>query len=421
MQHLPTNTTEIKSYSSIQSPIVLARLKQDPASGICVNEIAPNLNRIGVMQPYSALFELLLQSFGKPLIATSGNCSGSPIIFDDQKALLYLKEIADAFLVNDRVIQLAQDDSVIRFTKNHQRILIRRSRGFAPTLFNTIVPSDKCVLAMGADLKSSFALQVNNQIYTSQYLGDRINYESQESFRIALLHLLSLLQAHPEKIIMDAHPNYFSSQLGKEFADQWNIPIKKVQHHRAHAYAVLAENKLLKSAFPILCVVWDGTGYGDDDQIWGGEFFMYEDQQLERVSHFNYIPMWSGDLMAREPRISALYHCNKFLEGTHLEKYFTQNEWNYYSKLIETKSLIQTSSVGRLFDAVAGLLGICTKNSYEGEAALQLEAMAAADRGYQQYEINFIGSQINTTNLIQQILTDINKDISKNEMHQVLN
>jgi hydrogenase maturation protein HypF len=416
-QDVQLSEAESKAFTSIQCPIVLANVKEDPLSGICVDDIAPGLKCIGAMQPYTALFDLLLKAFGKPMIATSGNAGGSPILFEDTQALENLKEIADVFLVNDREVQIAQDDSVLRFTKRNQQIVIRRSRGFAPNFINNSFSMQKeCVLAMGADMKSSFAIQVNGRAYTSQYLGDLESYESQESFRKALSHMLNLLRAKPERIVIDPHPNYFSSRLGRELALQWQAPVEVVQHHKAHAYAVLTENNKLHGPAPVLCVVWDGTGFGDDRQIWGGEFFAYENYHLERLSHFNSFPVWQGDIMARQPRLSALYLCKEFLPETDLHTHFTDSEWRYYSRLIETKPTLYTSSVGRLFDAVAALLGVCMHNTFEGEASMLLETMAAKGNCYNHYQVHWQGDTIDEKYLIRQIIKDYKHHVSKAEI-----
>lgn len=409
--------TEKLAFISIQSPIVLARIKEERKSGVCLEEIAPGLNHIGAMQPYTALFDLLLKAFGKPVIATSGNASGSPILYEDEKALDSLKEIADVFLIHDRAIQIAQDDSVVRFTKSDQRIVIRRSRGYAPTFVNDFFSEpQESVLAMGADMKSAFALHVNGRVYTSQYLGDLESYESQESYRKALKHMLHLLRVIPERIIIDSHPNYFSSRLGRELADSWQIPVQEVQHHKAHAYAVLAENDKLQTPDRVLCVVWDGTGFGDDKQIWGGEFFDYDNHQLERLAHFSNIPVWQGDIMAKQPRLSALYLCKDFLTNTDLKKLFTESEWLYFSKLVQTKPAIHTSSVGRLFDAVAALLELCTHNTFEGEASMLLETIATNGHCVEHYSVKWVNNKIDSVNLIEQIVTDLKFNIPNNQI-----
>lgn len=408
---------ETDALRSIQSPIVLTKAKRNPRSAICFSEIAPGLDRIGAMLPYTALFELLLKAMGKPLVATSGNASGSPILFKDENAFNHLKDIADVFLTNEREIQVAQDDSVVRFTQANQRIVIRRSRGYAPNFINkSFSYSSECVLAMGADMKSSFALQVNGRAYTSQYLGNLESYESQESFRTTLDHLLNMLRAQPERIVVDAHPNYFSSVLGRQLAQQWNIPVEQVQHHKAHAYAVLTENEKLQTALPTLCVVWDGTGYGEDKQSWGGEFFLYDEQHLERLTHFKYFPAWQGDLMAHQPRLAALFLCKDFLEVTNLKDHFSEKEWLFYSKLIQSNATHHTSSVGRLFDGVAALLNLCNHNSFEGEASMLLETLASTGHCKEHYKVTWCENTIDQQGVIKQIVSDIHNGISKSEI-----
>jgi hydrogenase maturation protein HypF len=402
---------EIKAFQSIQSPVVLVKAKEKTESGICLNEIAPGLQHIGAMRPYTAMFELLLRAWGKPIIATSGNVSGSPIVFEDHQAMEELRTIADVFLIHDREIQISEDDSVVRFSQNG-KIIIRRSRGYAPTFIHAdFVSGPECILAMGADMKSAFALQANGRIYISQYLGDLESYESQEFYRHTLDHLLSLVRVRPERVLIDAHPNYFSSHLGRQLGTLWQIPVEEVYHHEAHAWAVLAENKLLRSEEPVLCVVWDGTGYGEDKQSWGGEFFTYEKQLFKRIAHLSYIPVWQGDSMAHEPRLSAFFMCRDLLKETSLRNKFDDSEWSYYSKLIQSKPVLYTSSIGRLFDAVASLLNICDYNTFEGEAAMQLETVASKGTCLSRYKVAWIQNTYDEESLLRQILVDIDHQV----------
>jgi hydrogenase maturation protein HypF len=402
---------EIEAFQSIQSPVVLVTAKDKAASGICLYEIAPGLKSIGVMRPYTAMFELLMQNWGKPIIATSGNVSGSPIIYEDHQATEELRNIADVFLIHDREIQISEDDSVVRFSQNH-RLIIRRSRGYAPTFLNNhFVSGSACVLAMGADMKSAFALQANGRVYISQYLGDLETYDSQQYYRHTLDHVLSLLRVRPQQIIIDTHPNYFSSQLGRQLAELWQIPVDEVYHHEAHAWSVLAENKLLESNEPVLCVTWDGTGYGKDKQSWGGEFFTYEKQSLKRLAHLAFIPVWQGDAMAREPRLSALFLCRDFLKDTSLKNKFDDAEWGYYLKLIQSKPAIYTSSIGRLFDAVSSILNVCDYNTFEGEAAFLLESLATKGRCLSHYNIEWVQSSFDAESLIKLIIQDLDHQV----------
>jgi hydrogenase maturation protein HypF len=274
--HLSPDAEE--AFNSIESPIVLAPLRAEPASGLALNAIAPGLGHIGAMQPYTPFFQLLMQAWGKPIVATSGNLSGSPIYFEDDKAIRSLGRLVDYFVTNDRRIVLPQDDSVIRFSPRHkQRILLRRSRGYAPTMVQQKpLKLNETWLALGAELKSSFAFFHAGNTYVSQYLGDMENFDTQESFRHTLAHLTSLLKASPSGLVADLHPDYFSHRLAQERAEELGIPVITVQHHLAHFAAVLAENEVLDSKDPILGFIWDGTGLGDDRQIWGGECFLFE-------------------------------------------------------------------------------------------------------------------------------------------------
>ena len=370
----------LKLLQSPESPIVLLETKEKMQSGIAKAEIAPHLNFLGVMLPYSPLFSLLLADFQQPIIATSGNLSNSPIIFEDDKAIADLGKIADDILTHNRPIAVPQDDSVISFNQyDNQSIILRRSRGLAPTFIQKGLDlGEKTILGMGAMMKSSFALSHQKNVYISQYLGDLESYETQENYKLVLNHFLKLFKTKPEKIITDKHPDYFSTQFGKKLAENEGIEVKEVQHHLAHFAAVLAENNLIFQSKnePVLGVIWDGTGLGDDGNIWGGEFFTFQNNNFHRIEHLPYFPIIAGDKMPREPRISALCAFENIESAKKLlEQKFTKTEWQVYQNLL-SKSKIQTSSIGRLFDATASLLGILDKVSYEGEAAMRLENIA---------------------------------------------
>ncbi len=372
------NEIEITELKTVAAPIVLLQLKDDAQSKLALQEIAPRLSKIGVMLPYAPLYELLLHKFSKPIIATSGNISNATIVFDDDVALNELNVIADYILIHNREIVAQQDDSVITHSRYfQQRIMIRRARGFAPFYFNmNLSLSAKTILSMGAMLKSSFALLHQQNIHISQYLGDTDNYNSQKTFDKTLHHFLYLFDAQPEFIIVDKHPDYFTSQLGEQLANKWGSQLIKVQHHEAHFASVLGEHNLLHKTEPVLGVVWDGTGFGNDGQIWGGEFFVYCQHSFSRLNHFDYFDSFLGDKMATEPRLSAFSLCYDMEETAFiLQPKFSQEEWKNYHQLIK-KNNLRTSSVGRLFDAVASLLGLIDKASYEGEAAMLLEEEA---------------------------------------------
>ncbi len=436
---------ELALLTSPSSPIVLLNRRSETVSGLAVDQLAPGLSQLGVMLPYAPLLALIAETFDLPLVATSGNVSGSPICYTNQQALEQLPAVADLILMHNRDIVVPQDDSVMRLSPTfRQPIVLRRSRGLAPsanittnflkgdlsstekaplpkqdrgwgegkaatsekfphpqplpqrrTAQNrrgeqsgtviqnlTVLPSRELelqanVLALGASLKSTFSWQLRGNTYVSQYLGDLESYDTQTSFRATLEHFLHLFEATPEVILTDQHEGYFSTQLAHELAINWGVPLVAVQHHEAHLAAVLVENNLTNEDELVLGVIWDGTGYGTDGQIWGGEFMVYQNGIFDRVGHFDYFDALLGDKMPREPRLSALSLAFN-IPGAYglLRSKFTEKEWSLYTK-VSSQNKLKTSSVGRLFDAVAALLGLADIVSYEGEAALLLENVAA--------------------------------------------
>ncbi len=369
---------EIKELESVHAPIVLLGLKNQASSKLALKEIAPGLSSIGVMLPYTPLYVLLMEYFKKPIIATSGNISNAPIVFRDADVLNELSGVTDYILVNNREIVIPQDDSVIKYSRQtQQRIMLRHARGFAPLFINDkIILPDKTILATGAMLKSSFTLLHQGNLHVSQYLGNTENVDAQNNFEHTVNHFLHLFKCRPQIVLADKHPDYFSSHLAERLSKEWNIPLMKVQHHEAHFAAVLAENNLLDEEEPVLGVIWDGTGFGDDRQIWGGEFFLFQENQFTRINHVEYFNWFLGDKMAREPRLSALSLCYEMKEAEKIIRpKFSNAEWNNYHQLLSNNQL-KTSSIGRVFDAVASLLGLSDKASFEGEAAMLLEELA---------------------------------------------
>ena len=375
------STEEKAELLSKEAPIVLCRIKKSVSKNLCVAEIAPGLSKIGVMLPNSPLLHLIAADFGRPLVSTSANVSGSPIIFRDEEVVSNLASIADFYISYDREILVPQDDSVVQFTKNKRRIILRRSRGFAPNYFPiSFQMTDQAVLALGADLKSSFTLNKKELVFVSQYLGNLESLESEIAFDKTLNHIQKLVDFKPEVVLADLHPNYHSSLKAEAISNLLDIPLEKIQHHKAHFYSVLAENNLLNSLEPVLGVIWDGTGYGEDGQIWGGEFFVYQNQEIERVFHLKYFPQIGGDKMSKNPKLSALsllHGLDDFKEI--LREDFTATEWSFYSKLLNQPTNLKTSSMGRFLDGIAYLLGINMPNTYEGEAALKLEALVSGE------------------------------------------
>jgi len=404
---------------SLAAPIVLLYPKDKASSDLKTDVIAPGLNRLGVRLPSNPLLQLIVSDFGAPLIATSANISGSPIIYRDEDVMEHLSGIADYFLSHNRDIIIPQDDSVMQCTTiNRTPIILRRSRGRAPSFLHYQVESEEELLATGALMKSTFTVGVNKNVFLSQFLGNTSGYEAQEMFEKTLTHFLSLYDVHPGTIISDLHPDYFAHQLAQKLHLKYHTALQLVQHHEAHFAAILGEHQLLNTSETILGVIWDGTGLGNDGNIWGGEFFTYQDKQMERASFFKGIPIIAGDKMALEPRISALcvlHETGLDLKG--LKTKFSEAEWNNYLRLLET-STISTSSAGRIFDAVASLLGCCDVQSYEGEAALRLQCLAENHVRKHGYEMNPYGTfkiESGTSVSLDEIFRGIHCDLKESK------
>ncbi|WP_431126275.1 carbamoyltransferase HypF [Flagellimonas flava] len=419
------DSTEQSMLTGEVAPILLLQLKKKSLD-IALSHIAPGLNQIGVMLPYTPLYLLLMQAFGKPIVATSGNLSNASIVFEDKKIFSELLGIWDFALTNNREIVTPQDDSVVRFSPfKKQPILIRRSRGIAPNYFWPDTPTEqKTILALGASQKSAFGLLYGGLLYLSQYLGDLTYLESTENLKRTIQHFINMLNCRPEIILVDRHPDYYSTEYGKHLRDANRTKLVYIQHHFAHFAGVLSEHSLLNKSEKVLGVIWDGTGYGNDGNSWGGEFLAYENRKIKRLTHLAYVPLILGDKMAKEPRLSALAHAKQSPVMLPLLKdKFSTKEWKIYQRLLNSDPPLKTSSMGRLFDAVACLLGIMDTQTYEGEAALRLETLAQT---YFDHHVNTPDSRydtqisylegISTISIIEGVVSDLNNGTSKNEI-----
>ena len=404
---------EANALKSRVAPIVI--LQNTKHTRLSVDTIAPKFRQTGVMLPSSALLELIIKKVGIPIVATSGNIHGSPIISNDNDAHKQLNEVADYFLHHNLDIQFPQDDSVVTFAESSQLIL-RRSRGLAPNYINTTINSKKPILAMGGHLKSTFTFVPNAQTYVSQYFGNLDNYEVLKRYQATIEDYVALFETKPKTILIDKHTQYQSSILGKELALEWNADIQEIQHHKAHFASVLGENNLFASEEKILGIVWDGTGLGDDNHIWGGEFFTYQGNKIERLTHFEYYDWLANDKMAKEPRL-ALFSLLDSEHRSFIKDKFSETEWNIYSSMIKTNTL-KTSSVGRLFDAVASALDLVDLNTFEAEAAMQLETCA---KSYSKsYYIDFLYKKnygkIPSNHIVQSIVKAYNEGFCKERL-----
>ena len=414
-QDVALRTIEIVALESNIAPIVLCTLNEKVGSGIVTNLVAPALDKLGVMLPNSPLLYILSKRINTPLIATSGNLSGSPIIYKDVDALENLFDIADLVLTYDRNIVTPQDDSVIQFTTKGQKIIIRRSRGLAPNyLPNPFLNIDSTILATGGELKSAFGLLNQGQLYISQFLGDQSNVESQEAYANTFKHFQKLFKQLPEIVLTDKHPNYFVANAGNEIAKILAIPVYTIQHHKAHFASVLAENKLFEQKERILGFIWDGTGYGEDGQIWGSELFSYNEGTMNRLAHLNYFPILLGDKMSKEPRLSAFSLLHKLDNKAFIRKHFNTVEWTYYQQLLQQPDPLMTCSMGRFLDAIACIVGINSKISFEGEAVMHLETLARnsyAHKAY--YSFNVKNNIIEWDEFIKELLQDLSLNKEK--------
>jgi hydrogenase maturation protein HypF len=361
---------------SPESPIVL--LNRQPSGYEPAPSVAPGSPCFGVMLPYTPLHHLLLSELGFPIVATSGNLSNEPICIDEREALRRLEGVADYFLVHNRTVVRHVDDSVARVVCGREMVL-RRARGYAPLplRLNLSLP---CVLAVGAHLKNNVALSLNRDIFISQHIGDLETTTAFAAFRKTVSDLPRLYDVQPEVIACDLHPDYLSTKYALELRK----PVQRVQHHWAHVLSCMAENELEP---PVLGVSWDGTGYGTDGTIWGGEFLLAENDSFQRVACFRPFRLPGGEAAIREPRRTALAVLYQVWGRRGLSDRALAPVLEFSEKQIAVieKALIKglnapiTTSAGRLFDAVASLLGLRQRVTFEGQAAIELESAIDGD------------------------------------------
>jgi hydrogenase maturation protein HypF len=355
-------------------PIVLLRRTGRPLAP----SVAPGTPRLGAFLPYAPLYHLLLRELGFPVVATSGNLSDEPIVIDEREALARLAGIADLFLIHDRPIVRPIDDSVTQVVCGQQQIL-RRGRGYAPAPM-ALAGADAGILALGGHLKTTLALSRSGEVVMSQHIGDLESMAARAAHARAAADLTRLFGAAPRLVVRDLHPDYASSHT----AQTTGLPVIAVQHHLAHVAACMAEHAV---APPLLGVAWDGTGYGPDGTVWGGEFLRIDKNGWRRVAHLRRFRLPGGEAAVREPRRTAL----GLLFAAFGEKglalcdlapvaaFSARERAVLGAMLARAVNAPWCSSVGRLFDAFAALCGLRQRTSYEGQAAAELEG--AADRG----------------------------------------
>jgi len=396
-----------------QRPIVLLPKR---APDVLPDAVAPHTRNLGIFLPYTPLHHLLLaEGSFSALVMTSGNLNEEPIAIDNQEAVERLSALADCFLVHDREILRRCDDSVIRMVRGKTRQL-RRSRGFVPTpvFLKEDVPS---ILAVGGELKNTICLTQGKNAFLSQHVGDLENLESYGFFEEAIEHLERILEIKPQIVAYDLHPGYFSTKWALE---RKGVALVGVQHHHAHVASCMAENHLEGQ---VIGFALDGTGYGTDGQIWGGEVLIADYREFERVAHFDYVPMPGGEAAVREPwRMAVAYLDHHF--GDEFVRWrvpfveeLDARDTDVLLRMIERGvNSPKTSSCGRLFDAVAALVGVRRTVNYEAQAAIELEMAMAAVTIEDAYPLDIVSSNtpwiIDTKPMFEAALCDLESGTS---------
>ena len=377
---------EERLLESPEAPIVLLQKKEIRESKIS-KYVSPGNPYIGAMLPYTPLHHLLMKELDFPVIATSGNLSDEPICIDNDEAFTRLGQIADCFLIHNRPIARHVDDSIVRVLLSRPAV-VRRARGFAP-LPLPFATNGSAILSVGAHLKNAIALSSGPNTFVSQHIGDLETPEAMGAFRNVIKSFESLYDVAPEIVACDEHPDYLSTK----FANTLNIPQVKVQHHYAHILSCMAENEVEP---PALGIAWDGTGLGTDGSIWGGEFLLINESGFERVAHLRTFALPGGDAAIKEPRRSGLGLLYEMLGESVFERHdlfpvlsFMPGELKTIRRMLASGlNTPRTSSAGRLFDAVASIIGLREKIRYEGQAAMELEFLADPnEEGLYQFEL----------------------------------
>lgn len=420
-KHTQISDIEKKLLTSNISPIVLLKKREQVA--LLAKSVAPDNPYLGIMLANSPLQHLLMDKLKSPVVATSGNLAEEPICIDNLEAIKYLANIADFFLVHNRPIVQPIDDSIVQVVLEEEMVL-RRARGYSNLLagFQLIKPG---ILAVGGQLKNTVALSIENGIYLSQHIGDLHTEKAFNHFEKTIEKFTSIYNQDINLVVYDSHPEYLSAKYGKAFSEEKNIPSLSVQHHHSHALSCMLENNITENC---LAVIWDGAGYGLDGKVWGGEFFKVKDKTFSKIAHLREFPLIGGEKAIKEPRRVALTLLYKVygeevfnFTDLPLLKSFTQNELTVFRQMLKQKNLLETSSIGRLFDALAAILNLVLKNNFEAQAAMKLEFLVnpTIKTSYHFALISKTSDSIlviDWQEMIKEVLSDLRKNINLSEI-----
>ncbi|MBE0651008.1 MAG: carbamoyltransferase HypF [Bacteroidales bacterium] len=403
-EYLFLDSEEEQLLTSWRRPIILLKIKK-----ALVPSVSIGLDTVGAMLPYMPFHYLLFEHLTVPaLVMTSGNLSDEPILIDNKRAIEDFSPITDAIITYNRDIHNRTDDSVCMIVNKKERV-IRRSRSFVPSPV-VLNLNTEGIFAAGAELVNCFAIGKGKQAILSQHIGDLKNLETLDFYSESVNRFSHLFRFKPEIAVADLHPDYLSSR----YADETGLPLLQVQHHHAHIASCMAENRLDEK---VIGISFDGTGLGTDGRIWGGEFLICDLLDFERAAHFEYIPMPGGDLVTKEPwrmAVACLFsYFGETLLRDNFKKYFpTIEEKSFETVLFMLKQNIncpQTSSAGRLFDAVSALIGVCPIASYHAEPPMRLESVADQNC-YDIYPFGVENGVISFKQTFSKILDDLSKN-----------
>lgn len=397
---------ELDILTGMERPIVLLERNHHSLVHLSTH-VAPDNHMLGVMLPYTPMHEVLLPS-DAAWVMTSGNRSGDPVLYDDNQAFEELGAVADYFLVHNRKIYAPLDDSVVTVIHKKPRF-IRRSRGYVPEPIHCEISGQTPILAMGSDLKNAFAMNKGSEVLVGPHIGDLQNASTHATLEWTIDRYEKLFSIQPEKIIVDSHPQFFSSHLGERIGKSSQISVIPVQHHHAHIASVMAEHNL---EGPVLGIAMDGTGYGPDGSVWGGEFLLCKGNQYQRLAHIHEAPLPGGEKAVSEPWRQALWYIRNYY-GNDIPPVYQDwmnrlpKGWEILDKALQsTMPMIQATSCGRLFDAVGSLLGLGMIHTYDAQIAIALESLCGDEKGIL-LDYNYDGRILDFTPTVQSIMDGV--------------